>query len=86
MQKVIVSAATFAFFATRALAGVAWPSEEPISFVDCDWEDKCLGETFPIKWSKGNGKSVSVTIKSSDWEDELCGKFMSWSRSKSPDD
>lgn len=78
MQRFIAPLALVAL-ASRALAGpaIVQRGADDLSFVDGDWEDKCVGENFPIKWSKGNGKNLALTVKCAvtGWEQEICGKI-----------
>ena len=72
MQRVVISGA-FAALAYRAAAGVVARGDD-ISFVDASWDDFCDGEVVPLKWTKGNGKNLSVKVKGdNDWEDTICG-------------
>ncbi|KPI39761.1 uncharacterized protein AB675_3435 [Cyphellophora attinorum] len=64
MHSLILSTA-IAALSTRALAGIIETRADPsvLQFVDGDWEDKNQGDVYPIKWSKGNGQDVAVSIK-----------------------
>jgi hypothetical protein len=63
MQRVLVSGA-IAALAARAAAGVVARGEgEDLAFVDQTWDEVCEGSVWDIKWSTGNGKTTSITLK-----------------------
>jgi hypothetical protein len=77
MHSLILSTA-IAALSTRALAGIIETRADPsvLQFVDGDWEDKNQGDVYPIKWSKGNGMDVAVSIKGEGGYSEiLCGRW-----------
>lgn len=80
MQRYMITGALVAL-AGRATASfgapgaAAAPKEEPLSFVDQHWGVVTEGDKWPIKWSKGNGEHVALSVMNSTWSHTICGKF-----------
>jgi hypothetical protein len=51
------------------------PPADPLSFVDQHWGEVTVGDKWPIKWSKGNGEKVALSVQNTTWEHVICGKI-----------